>query len=176
MQAQDSCWLRAWRWVVSWAAAPALGWSRRMTCIWSGGSLKVGERPQDLSFKCEILPEYTEARVVAFAIMGFCPPGTAGSKHAAVMMRWVEDRINEIQPAAVLFDLTDLDYVWGNNMMLITNPLLRGIPTVYLATGRTAKALNSLFEAFCLDWGKNQPKVFQDRGEALEYLETLMRV
>lgn len=162
--------LRAWRWVVSWYAAPKLGWSRRAVSIWGGGSLKTGERPQDLQFACNVLPEYPRARVVVLTISGFYPPGSAGNGHAEVIDNWVTDRINEIRPAALLFDLTGLDYVWGDSMLCLTGPLSDGIPTVYVAIGRTADALKSLF-VFWPDWEAEKPQIFHDRGDALRYLE-----
>ncbi len=90
------------------------------------------------------------------------------------MAEWVADRICEIQPAAVLFDLTGLDYVLGDPMLRIADPLYRGISAAYLATGRTAGALESLFDVFRPDWEEEKPQIFEDRGEALRYLEDQM--
>jgi hypothetical protein len=163
--------LRAWRWAVSWFLAPRLGWSRRAVCVWGGGSLKVRERPKNLHFKCNLLSDHPKTRVLTLTISGFYPPGSAGNEHGTAIEKWVTDKIRESQPAAVLYDLTGLDYVWGDEMFGITGPLSSGILVVYLATGRTAKALNSLFLAFWPGWRKKERRIFQDRDEALLYLK-----
>jgi hypothetical protein len=57
----------------------------------------------------------------------------------------------ETQPAGVVLDLTDVDYVFGNAIGALAHPLLRigperrwKIPVAIIAVGRTATALAPL--------------------------------
>lgn len=156
--------LRVWRWAVSWI--PFSGWSRRTRSIWISGPLKTGERPEDLHFDFDILPDNKGGQILTAAISGFYPPGSAGNEHARVMQNQVSNKINEIQPSAVLFDLSGLDYVWGDTICcLAVTTIQHSLPSCIYATGRTATALEGIFSIF-----KPHVKLFRDHENAIVYL------
>jgi hypothetical protein len=106
----------------------------------------------DLHSDSSVLSETAKGPIVGIAFRGTYPPGSAGNPMAAVMRQYVEEGLALHQPAAILFDLTQLDYVWGDAVSRIALPILQQrqiapatCPVCVVAAGKTAEALKPLF-------------------------------
>lgn len=81
--------------------------------------------------------------VVSFA--GTIAPGSEGNADAAVGGDYVGTTLTR-EHAALVVDLTDLDYVFGNYIGSWFLPAAKRIPVRLVAAGRTAKLLMGLLE------------------------------
>jgi len=89
---------------------------------------------------------------------------------------YLQEKIRELKPEAILLDFLNYKYDWGNEIM---GPILlasldpnstRIRPCSVLAMGRTAKALKSLLVEGNVDKILNI-KLFSEKKEALEHLK-----
>ena len=107
---------------------------------------------------------------------GTYAPGSEGNDFAREMVNYLRTTLHEVHPVAVLFDLTALEYVWGDAIAGLAMPLmeqdkpLHFLPSAIVAAGPTALALKPLLEP---RWalGLAGMKLFGARKEALAYLE-----
>jgi hypothetical protein len=116
--------------------------------------------------------------LLAVVFGGRYAPGSEGNEFAREMVRYLRATLNEVQPAGVLFDLTMLDYVWGDAIGELAIPLMgKGrngpphfLPSAVVATGQTAHALKPLLQPkFIL--GIAGVRLFGTRKKAVRYLE-----
>ena len=150
-----------------------MGWSQRSLSTWCGADLKDGERPEDLRLEVAPLGGGAGGPIVGLGIIGFYPPGSAGNEHAEAIKRRVADLRSGFAPAAVVIDLTRMDYVWGNGLGGALMPLFsrtdgRSPVVALVATGRTGKAVRSFFDDRTSEL--LGLRVFDDREAALRHL------
>lgn len=117
--------------------------------------------------------------IIEVSFRGTYPPGTEGNPHAAVMKHHVKRLVAEKSPVAVLFDLTELAYVWGDALGSIawdlhqkTDPRkskMLFIPACVIARGRTAKALEWFFSPNVI-FGIAGMRLFDNVADGLEFL------
>jgi hypothetical protein len=110
--------------------------------------------------------------ILEVVLSGRYPPGSFGNPHAARMMELARRIVEQERPAAVLFGLRRLDYVWGDAIFglisAVADPAHETfLPACILAEGRTASALNGLCQCFW-DMGIG---LFRDRANAEAYLQ-----
>ncbi len=121
------------------------------------------------------------AEVISLSILlleydGAYPYGSQGNEIAHFMSRYAQGAYNHYLPRAILFDLTLLDYVWGDSICKLVQVIGRerhemplSIPTCVVARGETYESLKPLFEStFLFYWAGT--KLMSKRGEALEFL------
>ena len=132
------------------ANADGLAWFREADC--ATNPLVAAIAMDDLESETRVLAERGRAQIVCIAFRGTYRPGSLGNPMAAAMRDRVVETLQDYQPAAVLFDLTGLDYVWGDAVCGIVLPVLRlrrsapaSCPTCLVAVGKTAQALEPLF-------------------------------
>jgi hypothetical protein len=108
---------------------------------------------------------------IAFA--GRFGDGSQGNSDADEMMAYVTRVVKNDRPAAVLFNLSNLAYEFGDAIGGIAFPLIvKGksvTPACFVANGTTAQALQWLFQKntiFCLA----RFKLFSDREQAVAFL------
>ena len=87
-------------------------------------------------------------------------------------------RTSDHQAAAVVFDLSDLVYVWGDAICGIVDPLHREaggfLPSCIVARGATAVALSGLVQPHTI-FGLAGTALVERVGEALERLRVRIR-
>lgn len=114
--------------------------------------------------------------LVAVAFSGIYLPGSQGNECGLAMIDFLRSVLAKTKLAGILFDLTALDYVWGDTIAGLAMPLFekgKGFrPSVIVATGRTARALGPLLEPRIL-LGLAGMKLFDSRDEALAHLQRL---
>ncbi len=90
----------------------------------------------------------TRGPIILITFGGFYPPGSAGNELAARMIEFAREAMNESRAKAVIFDLFDLQYTWGDAICGLATVLLdekqRFRPAAIIAGGRTASALEPL--------------------------------
>ena len=84
---------------------------------------------------------------------GHYPPGSEGNDVAKAMTKYAVESYGRHSPDAVMFDLTELEYIWGDAIAGIAVALIQHthecpllFPACVVARGRTYKALKALFE------------------------------
>lgn len=114
--------------------------------------------------------------VLSLVFDGYYPPGSEGRDIANAIVEYTLDSYNRINPKAILFDFTKLDYVWGDGICGVVMRLMferhefpLSFPTCVLAYGRTHKALEPLFEKNVC-FGLAGARLFEDFEQAMEYL------
>ena len=116
--------------------------------------------------------------LLAVVFGGRYAPGSEGNEFAGEMAGYLRATLNDVQPAGVLFDLTMLDYVWGDAIGELAIPLMdegqhgppHFLPSAVVATGQTAHALKPLLQPnFVL--GVAGVRLFGTRKKAVRYLE-----
>lgn len=121
----------------------------------------------------ERLERTAHGNIMMIAFGGAYPLGSYGNEVAASMKKFVSEVIASDDPAAVLFNLTKLDYEWGDAIMGIVMPLVRADqsirPSCVHATGNTAQALVPMFEPRFL-WGIYGVMSCDTRAEGIEKL------
>ena len=115
-------------------------------------------------------PESGPILCVAFA--GEYPPGSAGNSCAAEMIAYTRSVLAGADASAVLFDLRNLRYVWGDAigglaLLLQKNVVFR--PSAIVASGGTAHALEPLLGSRFL-FGVAGTKMFGTISEAVAHL------
>lgn len=97
----------------------------------------------------ERLEETAHGRIIMIAFGGAYPLGSLGNEVASSMKKFVSEVVADENPAAVLFNLTRLDYEFGDAIMGIVMPLIDAgritRPFCVHATGNTALSLAPLF-------------------------------
>jgi hypothetical protein len=117
--------------------------------------------------------ESHDGPAVAISFRGFYPSGSLGNEHAELMRDYVSQVVAQVNPAAVLFDLTDLDYEWGDAICTMVLPLRTKDktfrPFCLIAVGPTAVALRPLFTANFI-FGAFGGKLFENRQDGVAHL------
>ncbi len=116
--------------------------------------------------------------IIRVSFSGYYPPGSAGNDIAAKMESIVADAVQEFHTVAVIFDLSRLNYVWGDAIGGIFSPLFRkdsNMPSCVVARGRTARALCALIEPAWLP-GIAKPRLFAKPEEAMKHLESQAKI
>lgn len=102
--------------------------------------------------------------------------------HGGEMDRYVEDKLTETRPAAVLFNLLDYEYVSGNDVTALFSASFdrdgkkgaRIRPVCIVATGTTHRSLYSFFEdtqlldAFAIEFASSEAPGLQHLKARLE--------
>lgn len=133
----------------------------------------------ELTTSYERLAESPAGPIAAVVYGGKYLPGSEGNEFCLAMINFLRTVMTEAKPAAVLFDLTALDYVWGDAIAGLAMPLLeegtdsRFRPSVIVATGTTAQALAPLVEQTLL--GLAGMRIFSARHEAIAHLQGLLK-
>ena len=124
---------------------------------------------------CESHPLLKTKRglVVEVAFAGRFGDGSQSNSDASEMKAHVETVVKNDRPIAVLFNLTNLRYEFGDAIGAIAVPLIvekkSWIPACFIASGKTAHALQWFFEKNML-FGFAGFKLFQDREQGLAFL------
>lgn len=123
-----------------------------------------------LSAAWEFVPGTREDPLIVVRYAGVYPRGSAGNEFANAMSRFLVGALFESKAAAVIFDMTALDYRWGDSICALALPLLdaerRFRPAAIVATGGTADALCALMSQDTV-LGMANVKLFQAWDEAL---------
>jgi len=77
---------------------------------------------QELQCESRVVYESAEGPVICVAFRGYYPPGSAGGPVAVAMREYISEVVAKHSPAALMFDLTGLDYVWGDSILSIVLP------------------------------------------------------
>ncbi len=122
--------------------------------------------------------KHVSPSTIVVQYVGSYPPGSEGNDLAHGMVEFLKKAIAEAKPEAVILDLTQLDYTWGDAicglaMMLYDGNRFR--PAALIATGKTAEALKPLFEPLIL-FGIAGVKLVGTMDEAVEHVETRVKV
>ena len=108
---------------------------------------------------------------IAFA--GQIGDGYQGNVDANEMMAHVETVVTNDRPIAVLFNLTNLHYEFGDAIGGVAVPLIAKrksvIPACFVANGKTAQALQWFFNKNMI-FGVAGYKLFPDREQGLSFL------
>lgn len=111
--------------------------------------------------------------VVTISFRGFYPQGSLGNLHAELIRAYVSRVVGRVGPAAVLFDLTDLEYKWGDAIGTMVLPLRQKDMTFtqfcLVAVGFTAVALRPLFATNFI-FGAAGGKLFDSGRDAVTHL------
>ena len=130
-------------------------------------------RESEIQVTARTIEDTPAGPILAICFAGHYPPGSLGNTPCAKMISRAKSLITEPHPAALLFDLTHLDYVWGDSIgggiiSLAFDKSGHGfLPTCLVARGRTAKALNGLMS---LGLDKIGFRLFKDEEEAVDFL------
>jgi hypothetical protein len=126
---------------------------------------------------CEPLRTGPKGQIVAVVFGGKYLPGSQGNEFARQMVDYLRSIVADTQPAAVVIDLTHLDYIWGDAICSLALPLAeagkRFRPSAIVARGRTARSLRPLMEPPWL-LGAAGMKLFDNREDAGAHLEDLL--
>ena len=114
--------------------------------------------------------------VLLLSYEGIYPYGSQGNEIASGMARHALEAYCQYLPKAIMFDLTHLDYVWGDAICGLVGRIAHerhemplSIPTCVLARGETYEALKPLFDSiFLFHWAGST--LISERDEALAYL------
>lgn len=97
--------------------------------------------------------ETSDHRIIIVRFAGTYPPGSAGNDFAREMVNYLRSVLSEVAAGGVVFDLTFLEYEWGDAIGSLAFPLLRGDkprPAAIVAHGQTASALKPLLQEPCV--------------------------
>ena len=144
---------------------------------------ELHDASQDIACNWNLIKNTDKGPIVKVIFHGIYPPGGQGNPHAAVMFEYLRQVVSKENPAAVLIDLTELKYTFGNSIGGIAYTLgsekkdgLSIIPACVVAKGETAKALSWFFE-------DSQPlKLVYDMGlftsnkKGIEFLEKKLTI
>ena len=111
--------------------------------------------------------ETEQGRLLEICFEGTYPPGSLGNEHARKMIDFASKMIAAEKPGAVLYNLLQLNYSWGDTIVGLARPLVDTehntiLPACIYAEGSTAAALKALLPAF-VDY---EVELFQDRDPA----------
>ena len=97
---------------------------------------------------CEVIGRRSDGPILHIAFAGQYPPGSIGNPTARRMREFTAAAVSEHAPAAIIFDLLELEYRWGDAICSIAQPLLGEdgmlLPARILTKGDTAAALAPL--------------------------------
>jgi len=130
---------------------------------------------QELQCASKVVYESAKGPILCIAFRGYFPPGSADTIEGKPTSQYVRQLAAKHCTAAVMFDLTGLDYVWGDSILSIVLPFWdRKFPVTkpmcVVATGRTAEALQPFFDPLCI-WGLLGVKFFDSLDDGLIYLK-----
>ena len=130
--------------------------------------------PTEIRSDYSILSRAQAGPILEISFAGRYPPGSLGNEHAAYMLEIAERTIRENRPAAVLFNLKSLNYVWGDAIDALAHTLYDRdtqafLPGCVFATGRTATALSGLFTPGWL-FTRAEMKLFRSHEDSVAYL------
>jgi hypothetical protein len=98
-----------------------------------------------------LLDSTENGSIVLVSFSGDSPPGSEGNEVAQEMKAVVTAAVNKFHPSAVVFDLSELHYTWGNSISGIFWALLQDtrefLPSCVVATDPTRRALMELIAA-----------------------------
>lgn len=118
--------------------------------IWWRLHFPRGRVGTELSTSWEKIGDHARGPLIAVRFGGVYPEGSKGLEFGRAMIEFLRFVLAETNPAGVIFDLTALDYVWGDTIGQLGMALLekgKGFrPAAIAATGRTARALERLCE------------------------------
>ena len=114
--------------------------------------------------------------ILLLSYEGFYPYGSKGNDIAHFMSNFAREAYSLYLPRAILFDLTCLEYEWGDAICGLVQAIVRerhelplSIPTCVVARGETYEALKPLFDSiFLFHWAGS--RLISERDEALAYL------
>jgi hypothetical protein len=99
----------------------------------------------------KLLESTGSASIVLVTFSGDYPPGSEGNEMARDMKDVVTAAVKKFHPSAVVFDLSELHYTWGNSISGIFWALLQDtrefLPSCVVATEPTRRALMELIAA-----------------------------
>ncbi|NNE09663.1 MAG: hypothetical protein HKN20_13970 [Gemmatimonadetes bacterium] len=125
----------------------------------------------------ERLEETVHGGILMISFGGAYPIGSMGNEAASSMKQYVKEIVAAENPAAVLFNLTRLDYEFGDAIMGIVKPLIdadRNVrPICIHAAGNTALALAPFFGPGFL-WGVLGIASCDTRAEGIEKLNKML--
>jgi hypothetical protein len=112
-----------------------------------------------------------QGRVLEITFEGTYPPGALGNEPARKMIDFARKMIVAEKPGAVLYNLRQLNYVWGDAVVGLARPLVDSerktiLPACIYAEGGAAAALQALLPTFVV----YEVELFQDRDAAIERL------
>ena len=120
-----------------------------------------------------VVSDLPNKRIIRCSFGGLSLLGSEGNPMAGEMKRLVAEAVQDLCPAAVVFDLSDLEYSWGDAICQIVVPLMRKdgsfVPSAIVATGGTATALSPLLEPNFL-LGLADSRLCPSCDEAVAYL------
>ena len=134
-------------------------------------------RAEEIRVSSSACWETEHGRLLEICFEGTYPPGSLGNQHAQKMIDFARKAIEEEKPRAVLYNLLQLDYVWGDTIVGLARPLVSSqqktlLPACIYAEGRTAAAIRGLLPVFA-DY---EVELFQDRDAAIERLQERLAV
>jgi hypothetical protein len=124
---------------------------------------------------CESRPllRTEQGLIVEVAFAGRFGDGYQGNLDANEMKAHVEKVVKDDRPIAVLFDLTNLSYEFGDAIGGIAFPLIverkSWIPACFVASGKTAQALEWFFKKNMI-FGVAGFKLFPDHEQGIAFL------
>jgi len=129
----------------------------------------------EISCDSRRLLETDRGLVVEVVFRGRYLLGSEGNPQAYQMKAFTSEVVSREHPIAVLFNMTDLRYQWGDAIGSIAFPLLNvGTnsfkPACVVAKGRTARALEWFFTDRAI-FGIAGFKLFSDSEQALRFLK-----
>lgn len=129
-------------------------------------------RAEEIKVSSSVCWQSEQGRLLEICFEGKYPPGSLGNEHAQKMIDFARKRIEAEKPGAVLYNLRQLNYAWGDAIVGLARPLVDTehktiLPACIYAEGGTAAALKALLPAF-VDY---EVELFQDRDAALERLQ-----
>ena len=128
--------------------------------------------------KSRSLVETDQGPIWEIAFAGRFGDGSHGNSDAKVMMAYVTRVVKNDRPTAVVFNLSNLQYEFGDAIGGIVFPLiLKGksvIPACFVANGTTAKALQWFFQKNMI-FGFAGFKLFSDRERGIAFLRARIK-
>ena len=123
------------------------------------------------------IPQRDRGPIVAVTFVGDYPPGSEGNECATEMVTYVRSVLSSTNATAVLFDLRDLHYTWGDAIgglaWALREQATNFRPSAIVASGGTARALEPLLGPQFI-FGVAGTKMFGSMGEAVHHLERLL--
>ena len=114
--------------------------------------------------------------ILSLSYRGIYPYGSKGNEIARFMSNYTLEAYRQYLPKAILFDLSDLDYEWGDAICGLVQVIIRerhelslSIPTCVLAQGGTYESLKPLFESGFL-FTYTGTELIAKRDVAISYL------
>ena len=144
---------------------------------------ELHDASQDIACNWNLIKNTDTGPIVKVIFRGKYPPGGQGNPHAAMMFEYLRQVVSKENPAAVLIDLTELKYTFGNSIGGIAYTLgsekkdgLSIIPACVVAKGETAKALSWFFEDGQILKFIYHMELFTSNKKGIEFLEKKLTV